>query len=163
MNENFIKRSSFDPLLSATILYLIYNRPELDYRSKIKYFLNFSHQWNVSWSVGDPEHTSNVSLHHQKLLFGKFTIFSLALDAKQIGFRTWSWTSEWIFKISFRASASSSEFSVNCWKRSYVAICFTSGGKCTKTCAYFLHKSIMDSSLCKGEPFLCKILYKTKI
>jgi len=44
-----------------------------------------SHQWDISWREGEEPHTGVISLHHKKMLMGRFTIFSLGVDALQIG------------------------------------------------------------------------------
>ena len=43
------------------------------------------HDWNIGWRVGKEPHTSHVTLQHTKTLFGKLKIFTLNLDALQIG------------------------------------------------------------------------------
>ena len=48
-----------------------------------------SHVWDISWAAGEGEaaHTASISLHHKKLLLGRLTVFSLGVEAQQIGAR----------------------------------------------------------------------------
>ena len=48
-----------------------------------------SHVWDISWAAGEgaAAHTASISLHHKKLLLGRLTLFSLGVEAQQIGAR----------------------------------------------------------------------------
>ena len=43
------------------------------------------HHWEAKWTVGEEPHTARIKLHHKKVFLGKWTVFSLGVDALQIG------------------------------------------------------------------------------